>query len=118
MNREAVGLVARRVNEAVERRENRRHIVAKAHEPDSVRQSGLSCAALPRGELGAGADDNQVRVPCRAAAQARPRVEQRIESLAAIAERTDEAGDRSIAGGADCRARSAALRIGDARESR
>src|SRR5207253_108892 len=93
---EAVCLVAGWMHKSIERREDVRHVAARPGKADAVVQSRLARAPLPVRQLGAPADDEQIGVPVLAPTQPDPGIEQRVEALAAIAERTDESNQGTI----------------------
>ena len=84
------------MHERIERREDVRHVAAPARKPDAIGQPGRARAAAPVRQLGAAADDEEIGVPVLAPAQPDPGIEQRVEALAAIAERTDESNQGTI----------------------
>ena len=91
---QAVRLVARRMDQRVEGRQDLRHVGPKTGEPNPIAEAGLARAAPPRGQLGALTHDDQIGVPFPAPAELAPRAEHRVERLSAIAERADEADQR------------------------
>jgi hypothetical protein len=116
VHRQSVRLVARRMHQRVQTRQDFGHVVSETEKGDAIVQPGVVGAGLPEIQLRAGAGHHELCVPVTPTAQRRPRLEHRVERLPSIAERADEADERPLARLAEPPSRGGALRPGDGTE--